>query len=666
MSWPEAKASARIMIVEDEHVVALDLSERLEAMGYQVVALAKSGPEAIGLAEMARPDLVLMDIVLREEMDGIEAARVLVSRFDLPIIFITAHGDADHLRRAMTAAPLGYVLKPFQDRELRIAVEMALYAARLEAERRQAERSLRDSRKTAMVLLNASPELALLFDPEGNVLMANELAARRLGAEVPDLLGRGLRKFLPPGIVESRLEKLRQVIDGQEPIEFIDKRGGRIFEHKLHPIFDGSGRIFRVASFSRDVTDRKQAEAEKEKVQALLRQSQKMEAVGTLAAGIAHDFNNILWAITGFAEITLDELPDGGWLHDNVSQILRGCHRAKDLVEQILAFSRQGQEDLGPLALVPLVKESLKMLRASLPTTIAIHQELLDDSDYVSANPTQIHQVLLNLLSNAAHAMRERGGVITVRLAAIAPEEESPDRTRILEPVPYLKLSVSDTGHGIDPSIIERVFDPFFTTKAPGEGTGLGLAAVHGIVKSHEGEVFVRSRPGRGTTFDIYLPRIDETRLEEVAAHPGLEPGSERLLLVDDETTLVGMVTELCSRLGYRVSGFSDSLRAIQAFREAPENFDLVLVDLTMPGLTGLELAREIKSRRPDIPIILCTGYSDTVSMDQISSSGIDILLTKPMSNQELSRALRRALAGSPPLTEDRALVSPDPPASRE
>jgi PAS domain S-box-containing protein len=414
---------------------------------------------------------------------------------------------------------------------------------------------------------------------------------------------------------------------------------------------DKAGKITAYRGIIRDITQQKRLEQQ-------LIQAQKMEAIGTLAGGIAHDFNNILAMILGYTELVMEDLPKGTHTYQNAKQVLSAADRAADLVKQILAFSRQSKQERKPLRLSLIVKEALKLLRSTLPSTIEICQEIRVNpgADIVLANATQVHQILMNLAANAAHAMQEKGGRLVVSLdnvmiesdAASNPEAETSDLDKHLKTGPYLSLTVSDTGHGMSADVMKRIFDPFFTTKEPGEGTGMGLAVVHGIVKSHGGDISVSSKPGKGTTLQVYLPQIqleiESSTQSESRPAEELPGGSERILLVDDEAALTQMGKQILENLGYKVVTKSSSVEALEFFRSAPDRFDLVISDVTMPHMTGIQLAKEIKHINPDIPIILCSGHSATITGEQIKAFGISDFIMKPIIKSELARIVRKVL----------------------
>ena len=416
------------------------------------------------------------------------------------------------------------------------------------------------------------------------------------------------------------------------------RKDGTLFTESatISPVRNTIGQITHFVAVKRDITHEVELEAQ-------LRQAQKMEAIGTLAGGIAHDFNNILGAILGFTDMALLHCEPGSPLHENLSHIRKGGKRAADLVQQILTFSRMTTAEKEPVPVVPLVRESLKLLRASLPATIEIEQELDAAGMNVLANPVKIQQVVMNLCTNAFHAMRDKGGLLTVTLAPVPAAE----CRRMLTSVKgdCVRLTVSDTGTGIDPETMERIFDPFFTTKGPGEGTGLGLSVVHGIVRDLGGTITVSSDPGQGTVFTVILPAVRRD-LSPVLANLNepLPGGTEHILIVDDETDILETCKMMLQHLGYAVTLCSRPLEAVELVRAQEELYDLVITDQTMPKMTGTELINALLSIRPGLPIILCTGYSDKVNEEVARRAGARRLLMKPVELRKLARAIREVL----------------------
>ncbi|MFP3983732.1 MAG: PAS domain S-box protein [Desulfurivibrionaceae bacterium] len=420
------------------------------------------------------------------------------------------------------------------------------------------------------------------------------------------------------------------------------KKDGTPFEEEVSitPVLSRFGEISSYVAVKRNISD--QASLEQQ-----LRQSQKMEAIGTLAGGIAHDFNNILSAILGYAELgRMDTAPDSK-LRRDLNEIVKAGHRARDLVNQILTFSRKSGRDLSPLNIHLILKEALKLLRSSIPSTIEIREDIDPDCGTVLGDPTQLQQVIMNLCTNAYQAMRESGGVMGVRLYCGETEGEEAELKEGLEPGSYVVLEVKDTGPGMSPDILERIFEPYFTTKKKGEGTGMGLSVVHGIVKSHDGNITVDSSPGRGAVFRVYLPLYEESPSYDAGdVEPGtpLPSGTERILVVDDEENVVRIMERILTGLGYQVHAVTSSEEALRIFEEKPEQFDLVVTDMTMPHIMGTDLADRMLAIRSDMPIILCTGYNELISREEALSLGIREFAMKPVSEKELADLVRRVL----------------------
>ena len=393
----------------------------------------------------------------------------------------------------------------------------------------------------------------------------------------------------------------------------------------------------------RDTTEYQRAISEKEKAQTQMLLSQKMEAIGNLAGGIAHDFNNILSSIIGFTELALDDAKQDTIMEDNLQEIYSAGKRAKDLVRQILLFARQTEENVKPMRVDVIVKEVLSFIRSSTPSNIEIRQNLDCDS-YIMGNPTQVHQIMMNLCTNAAHAMEEDGGVLEVGLSNATFGNSPVNKFDGIPVGEYIKLTVSDNGIGITPDIQSTIFDPYFTTKEPGEGTGMGLAMVKGIVENYGGKIFVDSLVGKGTTFTIVIPATKSRQDNRPYEPQQLPEGSERILFVDDEVPIAKMGGQILERLGYSVTMRTSSIEAIEIFKAKPNEFDLVITDMTMPNLTGDKLAVELMKIRPDIPVILCTGYSKKISDETASEIGIKAFAYKPVVKADLAKTVRKVL----------------------
>jgi PAS domain S-box-containing protein len=511
------------------------------------------------------------------------------------------------------------------------------------SQRKRAEESLRHSEERFSKAFHISPAPTIISTiNEGRYIDVNDEFLHMIGYSREEMIGRTASELNVWTNYEDRKTVAQKLIEKgflrREMLHLRTKKGDTRNVLVSAEIITINGENLILSLFY-DITDQ-------EKLEARLRQAQKMESIGTLAGGIAHDFNNILGAIMGYTEMALIDHKENNRLRRYLEQVFKGGERARDLVKQILAFSRQSDQNPRPLRVIPIVKEVLKLLRASLPSTITIHQDIQSDMDTVFADPIQIHQIMMNLCTNAAHAMRETKGELKVSLATM--EIRTGDTLIMhndLSPGMYIELTVSDTGYGIDPMIMEKIFDPFFTTKGPGEGTGLGLSVVYGIIKSYGGTITVESEMGKGTEFHVYLPLLMETMDEggiETAEY--IRGGNESILFVDDEEVLVQLGKEMLAGFGYEVVERTSSLEALKLFQSRPDRFDLVITDMTMPNMTGTELAKEIMSIRPGIPVILCTGFSETISPEKAKAIGLREFIIKPLLKNQLAAVIRRVL----------------------
>ena len=405
----------------------------------------------------------------------------------------------------------------------------------------------------------------------------------------------------------------------------------------IDAIKDKSGKIVEVRAMVMDISRRKGLEKQ-------LFQAQKMEAIGTLAGGIAHDFNNILSPISGYTEMLLMDAGENESEKKQLAIILDCVNHAKKLVNQILIFSRQKKHELKPLSAGDLVRESMILVRSSLPAIIKVNVTIDKNCGYILADPVQIHQVIMNLVTNAFHAMEEKGGILDISLqeAKTFGQGFSKSASKAKN---YVRLTVKDTGIGIAPDILDRIFDPYFSTKQEGKGSGIGLSVVHGIVESHGGYIKVESNKEKGTRFDVYLPVCrNYSDIEQIIQKKeSIKTGKERILLVDDDKKVAIMETRMLEKLGYTVTCFTSSLNAFNVFKSNPDMFDVIITDLTMPDLTGVQLAGKLYDIRPDVPVILCTGLGDTIQK-KLEPSSIKEFLKKPVAIKELSYALRRIL----------------------
>jgi PAS domain S-box-containing protein len=505
--------------------------------------------------------------------------------------------------------------------------------------------SMQSDLQRLTAIMNQATEAIMITDPQTRIVYINPAFTNLMGYTRRDVHDQTPRLFRSDHHDEKFYQDMRETLlkDRIWKGTFTNrcKDGTSVeLETVITAVLDERGQIANFVSVARDVTHEHQLEKQ-------LVNAQKMEALGTLAGGIAHDFNNILSAIIGYTELGLLDAPEGYSIHNHFTQVLKAARRATDLVSQILTFSRRSAHARQPILLGPIVDEALKLLRGTLPTTIEIRKALDDNMPPILADTAHMHQIIMNLCTNASHAMREKGGVLTVGLRLVSLGTFRAPWQSALKTGDYAELTVEDTGHGMTPETMERIFEPYFTTKHGGDGTGLGLATVHGIVLLYEGAIRVESRPGKGTRFTILLPVCPAN-----VVIPGL-PAEQRMLqngnhahilVVDDEEAIVKMIEATLTFLGYRVEGFTSSVKAYDTFKDAPESYDAVITDQTMPTLTGTELARRLLEIRPDLPVILCSGYSNTLDAEGAKALGIREYLMKPIAGRALAAVLQKHL----------------------
>ncbi len=622
---------ATILIVEDERIIAKGIEKRLGVLGYSVVGSTGSGETAIRLAAELRPDLVLMDIHLGAGMDGIEAAARIREALELPVVFLTAFSDDATLQRAKLTEPFGYILKPYEDKDLQTAIEIGLY-------RHRAERGVRENEQWLSATLGSIGDGVIATDAQGRVRFLNALAQRMTGWTQAEAAGRALgdvfriveetsRTPLPNPALEALATGAPAILAPNAIL--IDKTGGELpIEDSAAPIRRSNGQIAGAVLVFRDISERR-------KLEEHLRQTQKMEAIGRLAGGIAHDFNYIMTVILGFSDLLLSEGEFGesfteGERRKSLEQIAASGKRAAELTRQIMAFSRKQTLVMGVVNPNSVVRDMGAMVKRLIGSDIVFHLELEPNLGSVQADPTQLGQLILNLAVNARDAM-PYGGQLTI---ATANAED--DR---------VEIRVTDTGVGISETHLPKIFEPFFTTKRVGEGTGLGLATVWSIVEQGGGRIEVSSRLGVGTTFRALFPRVVE-RAMPTAGSPVAErrQGRETILLVEDEAAVRALAKTILRNGGYSVLEAADGKAALEVAARSTEPIHLLLTDVTMPHVSGRELAEQLSRTRPEMHILFMSGYTeDALLRVGIESRSVNFL-AKPFRSEDLIRTIRELL----------------------
>ncbi|MBK8098231.1 MAG: response regulator [Planctomycetes bacterium] len=625
--------ATNILIVEDEGIVAQDLVGQLRALGYGIAGVAESATEAVRLAEAGRPDLVLMDIRLRGSMDGIEAADQIRARLALPVVYLTAHADDGTLQRARKTEPFGYLLKPFQERELRTVVEMALY-------KHQAEQRLRQSERRFQATLQSIAEAVLTVSDRGQVLFVNPAAERLSGRSAGELSGHALTEVLQ--LVDRDGRRFVPTPD-QAFNARLRRHGGELLDVEGHvassrPIDEGDPGLVYVV---RDVTERLAHERVQRETRDRLLRVQKLESLGQLAGGIAHDFNNLLTAILGNAELALRAMPKDRVERPAIECLVAAARQAADLAGQMLVYSGRAVFEPEAVDLAALVGDSQSLLRAVLPANVEMRLHLPTELPPVDGDRLQLQRLLLNLVLNAGEAM-PAGGRVDVRVMVRECDREFvaqgfSDGARA--PGRYVGIEVADTGVGIAPERIGRLFDPFFTTKQGHRG--LGLPAVLATVRSHGGVLRVDSAPGVGARFSAWLP-VRTGSVARPVPVPVRVPQGEVVMVIEDQEHLRELVRSVLANEGYPVllaGGFAAARRLLP---QQAANLRLLLVDLTLGDGNALELLPEVRRRCPDVPIVLLSSHTDAVVADALARGQAQAFLPKPFGVQELLAVVRR------------------------
>jgi PAS domain S-box-containing protein len=639
------ESSPRILVVEDEAVVALSLQQQLRELGYSVAAIAATGEEALLRAEQLGPDLVLMDVRLKGPMDGVEAAGEVRRRFRIPVIYLTAYSNREIMERAKVTEPYGYILKPYEDRELHMVIEMALYKHRM-------ERKLEERERWFAATLRSIGDAVVATDAQERVTFMNPVAEQLTGWAAEEARGRDLAEVFrivneatkaAESPVRKAIRERKSVPLENHTVLIARDQAERPIDDCAAPILGEDGRVVGGVLVFRDMTERR-------KSQEQFLQAQKMEAVGRLAGGVAHDFNNMMTVVTGFSQVLLGTLPPHHPSRPLAEEIKKAGERAAGLTAQLLTFSRRQMVQLKVIDLNALVGGLRKMLAPLIGEDVELVTRLAPDLVRIKADPVQVEQVLLNLAVNARDAMPQ-GGTLTIETSNVCFDRRAEQALPEVRPGPYALLRVCDTGTGMDRQTLARIFEPFFTTKEVGKGTGLGLATVHGIVKQSEGHIQVESEVGRGTTFRVYFPALEGAgELLPAGEGPAEMPGGrETVLLVEDEEGVRGLERHVLHQLGYNVLTAADGAKALEVARLHPGRIDLLVTDVVMPLMNGRELAEALLPACPRLKVLYLSGHTEDAVLRHGVREEESAFLHKPFTLAALSQKVRKVLDSPKP-----------------
>ncbi len=639
-----------ILVVEDAQTTSALVCSVLRRAGFCPDAVF-SGHEALDWIDHNPVDLLLLDYQL-PDMNALELLeKIEAGGRRIPFVGMSGHGDEKTAVEMMKRGALDYLVKEKSFLEhLPLVVRQMTARVNSENRLRVKESELLQSEGRLAAFARALPDDAYVLDQEGRCIEVLATTKERSGGIARTGLKRGqllsecfsgtTARLLSAAAAGSAAAACTRIVE--YPLALAE--GERWYEGRFSPVSSDNVASSLVVWVSRDITEKKEAEQQRRELEKQLLQSQKLQAIGTLAGGIAHDFNNLLSVILGYTEISHDLLPPDAAAATNLREVLRAGHRAKDLVRQILEFSRQPDHERRPVMISALVKETVRLARATMSGEVEVRLDIEAVGCNVLANATQMHQVMMNLITNAEHAMEGTGGELRVSLDLFDAGRQFVRTRPGMEEGRYVRLQVSDCGCGMSPEVMARIFEPYFTTKEFGRGTGLGLSIVHGIVTSLRGIVTVESEVGRGSSFTVYLPHCDEAAAVESCALGSVPHGGEHILLVDDEPLLTEICQQMLEHLGYRVTVRSHGVEALAAFKADPARYDLLLTDYAMPSLDGLELARRARALRPDLPVILVTGFSRSRYLEKARSAGIHQVIMKPVIARDLALAVRSAL----------------------
>ncbi len=660
----EDNSRYKILTIDDEAYIRQSIRTYLEDYEFTVFE-AENGRQGIEVFDREHPDLVLLDLRM-PEMDGLQVLEILRDKApDVPLVVASGTGNISAVVEALHLGAWDYILKPIEDlsvlyhsiqkclKESQLKKDNKQYQERLEELVIERTMDLRKSEERYKAIFEYTGTAAIVIEPDDTISMVNSKFAEIAGMARQDIVDKKKwYDFVAPGDIEvmrnyfeARVNlKTENYAPMQYEIKFTGNDGEQKYVYVSLGVIPGTDKA--VVSLL-DVTEKKRAEQRWRNLENQLRKSQKMEAIGTLAGGIAHDLNNILSPVLGYADMIMRSSDPSTTVYQRSEKIQKAALRAADLASQVLSFNRRSEEEKHIIRIHPVTKEVIKLLKGSIPSTITIVDNIDRSCGSIDADPTQIHQVIMNLCTNAYHAMEEKGGTLTVGLKEVTLTPMDIVASPECNAGPYLALEVSDTGCGMTEDVMERMFDPYFSTKEEGKGTGLGLATVYGIVKSCKGIIRVKSDVNKGSAFTVFLPVVSSENTADYgdAIQQAQNTGSgERLLVVDDDKEIALMCKEGFEALGYEVELFFSSMDALDFFKREYHRIDLVVTDQTMPGKTGFDLAKEMLSIKKDIPIILCSGYTGSISKKKIEDAGIKCFVMKPVTVEDLSKKIQQLL----------------------
>jgi PAS domain S-box-containing protein len=632
----------KIMIVEDEHIVAKEIKQRLEELGYSVSAVTHSGEDAIEIVPVAKPNLVLMDIMLEGEMDGVETARQLRNLYDIPVIYLTAYSDSKTLERAKVTEPFGYIVKPLVDRELHSTIEIAIYKHNI-------EKKLKENEQWLSTTLKSIGDGVITTDNEGKITFMNSVAEDLTGYKQTEVLGKNSEmifsiidektRTVSENLVLKILKKTNN-IKRDDNVLLISREGKEIpIDESLAPIINEKGNPTGVVLVFRDISQRKALEEQ-------LRHAQKMEAIGTLAGGVAHDFKNIITAIRVATDSIMSAVDKSGPAFEDLIDVQAAAKHASNLTHKLLLFSRSQSMDFKSVNLNHTIQGLYNILLRLINKDIKIDTMLEPELWPVHADQGTLEQVIINLILNAKDALPE-GGLIEMktenRILSAIDCKKFPDA----QPGRHVRLSITDNGIGIDEKIIQYIYDPFFSTKESGKGTGLGLSVTYGIIKQHNGWIDVKSIPDESTSFLIYLPAISDKPRKDIKKDTSintLQGKGEKILVVDDEEMVLKTVCRALTRNGYKLYDALNPEQAVDIFNKENGNFELLITDVVLSNSSGIDLAEELLLKKPDLHILVCSGYSDHETKWPVIKEKGFRYLSKPYDLINLLQSIREAI----------------------